>query len=196
MATEKPKVAAEQVAAAQVFPTSAGELIDLSNTVVRTKAMNGEEGVMRHRGFSFQCSILGSGLLEQAGRSTPGGQARTPFVEVSKVGGSLDNVGLRPSVLETPSSLPVRWDAEGRANINLSKLLMVRPFPIPKGQRAHVPVDLEHLVGVGLCLVLRFPKATFETIETRKKNNDTSTTTSTTTPSASPSPAATEKKVQ
>lgn len=179
MTVEKAKETLDALAAAQAYPTSTGELLDLSNVAVRTKNMSGEEGVLAYRGYVMQLSSLASSLLETAGREAPGGQARTPFVEPSKVSGSLNSVGLRPSTVKTNSTLPVRWDSDGRASINLKKLLMVRPFPIPKGQRAHIPLDLEMLVGVGLCLVIRFPKANFEAVEVRKSNNGSTSTTST-----------------
>jgi len=150
--------------------------LDLSQVVVRTKKMNAPEMVMRWNGFTAECSVLGSRMLIDLATELGKGPIKPNHLEAATLTAEgepetdeLGDLAVLPVREKSLSTLPVKWQGESAAQIDLAKLLAARRFVVPHGQTAHIPMSVEEVEGMGKAIILHFTQARFAAIEAMGK---------------------------
>lgn len=82
--------------------------------------------------------------------------------------GSGDLAGV-PTRTASKYTLDMSWGKGGKeARIDFARYFMLRPFPIPMGTRARIPLEFKELPGIGRCVVIKFSGTTFHLITKRE----------------------------
>lgn len=90
--------------------------------------------------------------------------------------GSGDLAGV-PTLTAGKSTLEMSWGKRGKeARIDFARYFMLRPFPIPMGTRARIPLEFTELTGIGKCVVIKLSATTFQQITKREPKQTTEQT--------------------
>lgn len=149
------------------FPT--GNLLNLDDVAVRTGNTNDPEVTLAAKSKTAVTSAKGADLLEEVARRRSMQNTKMASVNVVTIEGVDASVALLP-MEDDKGALPVRWRKGGAtAGIDLKKYLAVRPFTVPVGSRAHIPVSIGEVAGFGLCLLVHFGQAEYRAVEKAEK---------------------------
>lgn len=149
------------------FPT--GALLDLGNVTVRTGNTNDPEITLVAKSKTALTSAHGADLVEVVARFRSMQNTKVTSMNVVTITGVDSVVGFLP-VEDGKGALPVRWrKGGGLAGIDLKKYLAVKPFSVPAGSKAHIPVSVGEVAGFGHCLLVHFGQAEYRPVEKTEK---------------------------
>lgn len=153
----------------ETAPKLKGRPIDLTQARLQKKNMKEAAFTIGWRSYTAESTALGVPLLEEAARLNGVGNTKPGGVVPGEIENNTDDLALLPVRDASETTLEVQWVENGtKAQINMQKLFAHRPFNIPRGTRATIPVSHAQVENMGPCLILHFGQARFEEIRPRK----------------------------
>lgn len=144
--------------------------IDLSQAVMPTT--NKPEISIRYDSKVAEGNIPCSRLVEEVAAAASAGSRRPDQMIISELEDESGDLAGTPTLKSTNSTVPVSWSRDGNVRIDMTKLLAVKRFPIPKRTRAHIPVGTDEVEKVGASIILMLSQAHFTPIEPRSKKSE------------------------
>lgn len=124
---------------------------------------------LAHGAYSAESTTLALNVFKEATKAAKS-SAKPPYLHLSKLEDNPIDVAARPADQDGPSAVPVRWLQNGTiASVDFSKLLSLRPFAIPPGTYAIIPIGLEPVDEMGESIIIHFSQADFKPVEEGKR---------------------------
>ncbi len=146
--------------------------IDLTKATPRSRGMLDPMLILKWNSRKGEVTSLAAQLMMDINVDADKGSSRPDLLHLSDWGeNSTDEMGdiaARPTKEKGSSTVSVRWAKKGlEGRIDFQRLLLVRHFPIPRGQRALIPVGRDKDANDQHVLIFKFSEAKFALIEPR-----------------------------
>lgn len=153
----------------QVQPAMKGQPFNLSRAVVQTKSMEGAVFTLDCNSYTVESRVLALTHVREAAKAANVGTSKPVIFTVGELEESPEDVPLSPTTQAGECTVEGKWVEKGNVlRINLRKLFALRPFVVPKGTRAVIPVTTNHVQGLGPSFILRFSEVNFVPVEEGK----------------------------
>lgn len=118
------------------------ETLDFTEVRRTTKTMRGKYMTLAWNSYRSDMLSLGLYAVERVCDKIDIPR-RPSFMNLIPIKGSPRSYQAIPTNTETVSTVPVIWSNDGRKGaLDVSLLLSAYPFPIPRGSRAYIPIEV------------------------------------------------------
>lgn len=163
---------AEQVEQVQPVEQAAGDLLDLSQVMIRLTQLAGPKLTV-HKGMRAVSTVEGADLFKETAARRNLASPLPASMAVAEVPGEAMAVLGIPTLTTTPSQIDLRWDKQAELfYCNLRRLLTLKEIRIPKRTRLVINLDPVMHPTHGPCVKLWWNEDSFVPISDRPKTEE------------------------